>query len=49
MARKLTIGALALAGIMAAPVAQAQEKYIGEIFLTGANFCPRGTADAAAA
>ena len=46
MACKHIIGALAFAGIMAAPVAQAQEKYIGEIFLTGANFCPRGTAAA---
>ncbi|MAK61430.1 MAG: phage tail protein [Ponticaulis sp.] len=24
--------------------AQAQEKLIGEVFMTGANFCPRGTA-----
>lgn len=26
--------------------AQAQEKYLGEIMMTGANFCPRGTLNA---
>lgn len=37
----LTLAALATLGL-AAP-AQAQEKYLGEIFLTAASFCPNGS------
>ena len=38
-------GAAGLAVILATaiPNASAQEKYLGEIIMTGANFCPRGT------
>jgi microcystin-dependent protein len=40
------IAAVALAASMAAPTAaDAQEKYLGEIFMGGWNFCPRGSAD----
>lgn len=31
------------AGAFAPSQAQAQEKYLAEVFLTGATFCPRGT------
>ena len=42
---QLTFSALVLsAAAMAAP-AQATDRYIAEIFMTGANFCPRGTAE----
>lgn len=42
------IAATALVGglFAAAQPAQAQEKYIAEIFITGSNFCPRSTAEA---
>ena len=47
MERKtICAGVMALASLIVAPMAQAQEKYIGEILMTGANFCPRGSAAA---
>jgi len=40
--------AVALTVIVAAPTnVMAQERYIGEIFMGGWNFCPRGSAEAA--
>ncbi|WP_116131926.1 phage tail protein [Tropicimonas sp. IMCC34043] len=43
---KTTLAVLTLACGLAAPAVQAQEMYIGQIFMTGANFCPRLTAEA---
>ena len=43
---KLTVSALTLSALAMAAPAHATERYIGEIFMTGANFCPRGTAAA---
>ena len=43
---KLTFSALTLSALAMAAPAYATERYIGEIFMTGANFCPRGTAAA---
>lgn len=37
---------LALGATMFGSTAQAQDDYIGEIFMTGANFCPRDTTEA---
>ncbi|WP_233355648.1 phage tail protein [Henriciella litoralis] len=46
---RMALGATALGAItattLAAPAA-AQEKYLGEIFMTASNFCPRGSAPA---
>ncbi len=48
MRMTLIAAAAALAPLMAsAPAAEAQEKYIGEVFLAGFNFCPRGSMAAA--
>lgn len=38
--------AVAVGSAFMVPAASAQEKYIGEIFMTGATYCPRGTAAA---
>ena len=42
----LTLSTLLLSATLMAAPAQAQDRYLGEIFMTGANFCPRGTAEA---
>ena len=48
MKTKNVIAATAMVGglFAVAQPAQAQEKYIAEIFITGSNFCPRSTAEA---
>lgn len=46
MKRALISAGLAIGAIASSPLAIAQDDYIGEIFMTGANFCPRGTAEA---
>jgi len=47
MIRKSLIAALAASAITAfSTAAHAQERYLGEIFAVGYNFCPRGTAAA---
>lgn len=46
-AHKLIAASACVAGVfVVAQPAQAQEKYIAEIFMTGSNFCPRSTAEA---
>ena len=42
MKRSIAITAAALLAMGAAP-AQAQDRYLGEIFMFGGNFCPRNT------
>lgn len=41
-----TMALLALATGLSVEAAQAQDRYLGEIILTGYTFCPRGTAEA---
>ncbi|WP_206741814.1 phage tail protein [Hyphomonas johnsonii] len=46
MTRMIAAAGLATSMAMLAQPAQAQEKMMGEIFMTGANFCPRGSLNA---
>ena len=46
MKNTILVAGLALGAMACGTAAQAQEDYIGEVFMTGANFCPRGTAEA---
>lgn len=44
--KTLAVTGAALTALSVGAGVQAQERYLGEIFMTGANFCPRGTANA---
>lgn len=47
MTHKYLCGAASVALVASAVPAEAQDKYLGEIFPVGFNFCPRGTTEAA--
>jgi hypothetical protein len=38
----LVCGVLGMTGLMTSPILAASEPFVGEIMMTGANFCPRG-------
>ncbi len=49
MTNKITLALLSAAGgamLMSSPASAGQEAYLGEIFMMGTNFCPRGSAKA---
>ena len=41
----LVCGMLGVMGFMPSPILAGSEPFIGEIMMTGANFCPRGWAN----